>query len=204
MADMKRQSLRNRNKAAITTESLQVEQGEPAMPATEAAPAATEETKAPAPAPAPAKAPAKKQGHAPLEANEITRIGIYLTPEQFNGAKAAYLADWLNGGDSNTFARWIGEVISAHAQRTPQERLERSALRGRATERTGSSRSFNVPTEAAEKMREAVVADQRVGRWPSESAWCAEAMDLAIEAARERNGGSLPTPPARLPNRLTR
>lgn len=200
MAPPKRTSLADRNKSAIHREET---------PATQvAAPAPMAPAAAPKAAPVAPKAkatPAAKETAAPADtAGEVARVGIYLTPEQFTGAKAAYLADWLNGGEANTFTRWIGEVLSTHAQRTPQERAERSMLRGRSTERTGSSRSFNVPTSAVEQMRAAITADHAVGRWPSDSAWCAEAIDLATEAAKEKNGGTLPTPPVRLPNRLTR
>lgn len=193
MATPKRTSLADRNKEAIHRVET------PAPPAV---------------APTPVTAPAKAQEAAPVApkakakpaatAGEVSRLGIYLTPEQFTDAKAAYLADWINGGESNTFTRWIGEVLTTHAQRTPQERAECSMLRGRSTERTGSSRSFNVPTSAVQQMRAAITADHEVGRWPSDSAWCAEAIDRAIEAAKEKNSGTLPTPPARLPNRLTR
>jgi len=53
-------------------------------------------------------------------------------------------------------------------------------------------------------MRAAITADQQAGRWPSGSAWCGEAIGLAVEASRAENGGTLPTPPPRLPNRLVR
>lgn len=200
----KRQSLRDRNTEAITTEAMPPEQVETATPTAEAAPVSKVENDVPVKAPAKATPTAKKTAPPVSAASEVTRLGIYLTAEQFTGAKAAYLADWINGGEANTFTRWIGEVISTHAQRSPQERLERSMLRGRSTERTGSSRSFNVPSEAVKQMRAAIVADHSAGRWPSDSAWCGEAIDLAIEEAKEKNGGTLPTPPARLPNRLTR
>lgn len=201
MATPKRTSLADRNKEAIHREeapAVQVAAPAPVVPAAapNAAPVAPKEKAKPA---------AAKIAVAPTAtAGEVSRLGIYLTPEQFTDAKAAYLADWINGGEANTFTRWIGEVLSTHAQRTPQERAERSMLRGRSTERTGSSRSFNVPTTAVEQMRAAITADHAVGRWPSDSAWCAEAIDLATETAKEKNGGALPTPPARLPNRLTR
>jgi hypothetical protein len=200
MAQPKRRSLAERNKDAISREEA------PVQPVAVKEPEAPAEAPQPAPAAPPAKAtPAAQKTPAPTaSASEVTRIGIYLTPEQFTGAKAAYLADWINGGEANTFTRWIGEVLSAHAERTPQERLERSTLRDRSTERIGSSRSFNVPTAAVEQMRAAITADHGVGRWPSDSAWCAEAIDLATEAAKEKNGGTLPTPPVRLPNRLSR
>lgn len=206
----KRQSLRDRNTEAITTEAMPPEQVETATPTAEAAPVSTVETKDPAKNDVPVKAPAKatptaKKTAPPVSAaSEVTRLGIYLTAEQFTGAKAAYLADWINGGEANTFTRWIGDVLSTHAERSPQERVQRSKLRDRATERTGSSRSFNVPTAAVEQMRAAITADHGAGRWPSDSAWCGEAIDLATEDAKAKNGGSLPAPPARLPNRLTR
>lgn len=202
MAGKPRTSLRDRNKEAITTEAEAEQVATPPTATAQAAPVSPVETAAPEKIEAPAKA--TNQNKPPLEATEVTRLGIYLTPEQFTGAKAAYLADWINGGEANTFTRWIGEVIGTHAHRSPQKRLERSMLRGRSTERTGSSRSFNVPSEAVKQMRAAIVADQSVGRWPSDSAWCAEAIDLATEDAKIKNGGTLPTPPARLPNRLTR
>ena len=55
-----------------------------------------------------------------------------------------------------------------------------------------------------QRMRSAITADQQAGRWPSDSAWSAEAIALAVDEARKANGGTLPTPPARLPNRLVR
>uniref|UniRef100_UPI001C4DFB8F hypothetical protein n=1 Tax=Microbacterium sp. BF1 TaxID=2821146 RepID=UPI001C4DFB8F len=77
-------------------------------------------------------------------------------------------------------------------------------LRGRSEERTGSTRSFNIPTVTMKRMRAAITADQQAGRWPSDSAWAAEAIGIAVDAARVGNGGTLPTPPDRLPNRLVR
>lgn len=200
----KRQSLRDRNTEAITTEAMPPEQVETATPTAVAAPVSTLGNDVPVKEPAKATATAKKTAPSVSAASEVTRLGIYLTAEQFTGAKAAYLADWINGGEANTFTRWIGDVLSTHAERSPQERVQRSTLRDRATERTGSSRSFNVPTAAVEQMRAAITADHGAGRWPSDSAWCGEAIDLATEDAKTKNGGSLPTPPARLPNRLTR
>lgn len=200
MAVPKRTTLADRNKVAQSREEV------PDAPVAVTEPEAPVETSPPEPSAPKAKATptVKKTAPSAAEASETARLGIYLTPEQFTDAKAAYLADWTNGGEANTFTRWIGDVLSTHAERSPQERLKRSMLRDRATERTGSSRSFNVPTAAVEQMREAITADHGAGRWPSDSAWCAEAIDLATAAAKVKNGGTLPTPPARLPNRLTR
>lgn len=197
MATPKRRTLADRNRAAINRE-------ETVTPA--------EDQTAP-PVPEPVKTPAevtkstvktKKVGR-PARSVDVTRQGIYLTPEQFNSAKAAYLADWTNGGEANTFTLWIGEAIRRHAARTFTERLKFETKKpARAAARTGSSRSFNVPTAAIERMRTAISQEHEKSRWLSDSAWCGEAIDAAISEARERNGGSLPVPPARLPNRLVR
>ena len=189
-----RRSIRDRNTAAIAQEAEAV-----ATIATVEAPApvVTPEPRASTP-----KAPTKKP--APTAATGTDRLGIYLTPAEINDARAAYLADWSNGGDADSFARWIAAAIDTHAARTPKQRADRDRLRTRSEERTGSSRSFSIPIASMQRMRAAISADQKAGRWPSDSAWCAEAMALAVDAAREANGGVLPTPPARLPNRLVR
>lgn len=145
-----------------------------------------------------------KAAQASTTASATARLGMYLTPSQFDGAKAAYLADWQNGGQADTFARWVAGALDAHAARTPKQRAAEAEPRGRADTRTGSSRSFTIPADTVARMREAINADHAAGRWPSDSAWCGEAIDLATEAARAANGGSLPTPPPRLPNRLVR
>lgn len=137
-------------------------------------------------------------------AEDTARLGIYLTPVEFDDARASYLADWANGGDADTFARWIAGALDRHAARTAKQRAARDRLRGRSDARTGSTRSFSIPTSTMQRMRAAITADQQAGRWPSDSAWCAEAIALAVEDARKANGGTLPTPPARLPNRLVR
>ena len=136
-------------------------------------------------------------------ASDTARLGIYLTPQEFEDAKAAYLADWTNGGEADTFARWIAAAIETYAARTPKQRAT-AQPRGRADERTGSTRSFSIPTDTVARMRAAINADQQAGRWPSDSAWCSEAIASAVDAARTKNDGSLPTPPPRLPNRLVR
>lgn len=189
-----RRSIRDRNTAAIAQEAEAV--------ATIATVEAPEPVIAPTPRANTPKAPTKKP--APTAPTDTDRLGIYLTPTEFNDARGAYLADWSNGGDADSFARWIAAAIDTHAARTPKQRADRDRLRTRSEERTGSSRSFSIPTSSMKRMRAAISADQKAGRWPSDSAWCAEAMALAVDAAREANGGVLPSPPARLPNRLVR
>ncbi|SJN25293.1 hypothetical protein FM104_04820 [Microbacterium esteraromaticum] len=201
---MARRSLRDRNAAAIAHDFY-----EPVDAPAEQAPVA------PAAEPVePAAEPAAGQNAAPQAAREkkraqtppgdTDRLGIYLTPAEFNGARAGYLADWTNGGEADTFARWIAAALDAHAARTPKQRAAQGGLRVRSEERTGSTRSFNIPTVTMKRMRAAITADQQAGRWPSDSAWAAEAIGIAIDEARAGNGGTLPTPPERLPNRLVR
>ncbi|MFF5325107.1 hypothetical protein ACFY2Y_15440 [Janibacter hoylei] len=64
--------------------------------------------------------------------------------------------------------------------------------------------THGIPTDSAARMREAITADQAQGRWLSDSAWIGEAIARAVERTRTANGGTLPTPPPRLPNRLVR
>lgn len=210
---MTRRSLRDRNRAAIALDPENPDLEPSAEPRSSAEPPSVAETATepvdapPQPAKAtttapPAKRPAKAR-QAATAASSTARLGIYLTPEEFDDAKAAYLADWTSGGEADTFARWIAAAIDTYARRTPKQRAN-AKPRGRAEERTGSTRSFAIPTDTVARMRAAITADQQAGRWPSDSAWCSEAIASAVDAARTKNDGSLPTPPPRLPNRLVR
>lgn len=152
-----------------------------------------------------AVATARKASETKTTASTATeRLGIYLTADEFRDARGAYLADWTNGGTVDTFGRWVTAAIAAHAARTTKQREALARPVGRAATRTGESRSWPIATEAIQAMREAIAADQEAGRWPSDSAWCGDAITAATEAARKANGGTLPEPPARLPNRLKR
>ena len=135
---------------------------------------------------------------------ERVRIGIYLQPSEFDDAKAAYLADWNNGGSADTFATWVAAAIVRHAARTPlsRSRLARNKQRGEGE--PGIARTFAVPAEVITTMRAALSLDRREGHWQSESAWYVDAIAAAVDAARAATGGRLPTPPPRLPNRLRR
>ena len=204
---MTRRSLRDRNRAAIAldpdTPDLEptAEPRSSAQPTTPA-PAVKAPQKPRTASSADGKPPAPRKA-ATAAASDTARLGIYLTPQEFEDAKAAYLADWTNGGEADTFARWIAAAIETYAARTPKQRAT-AQPRGRADERTGSTRSFAIPTDTVARMRAAINADQQAGRWPSDSAWCSEAIAAAVDAARTKNDGSLPTPPPRLPNRLVR
>lgn len=186
MSKPPRKNLRDRNAAAIAgpdISSTSVEHVD--VPAEPSAPTAKTTPKAPA------------------LPSDMARIGIYFHPDQFDTAKAAYLADWQAGGDADTFGRWIAQALDEHAARTPAQRGQLTQPQERAATR-GNTRSFSIPANTVARMRESITADQQHGRWPSDSAWCGEAITAAVNQARRRAGGSLPTPPARLPNRLAR
>lgn len=193
-----RRSLRDRNRAAIALDPETPDVEPAAELRSSASPAVQQE------APAPTRSPAKRRPPADRTAGPTARLGIYLTPAEFEAAKAAYLGDWSNGGSADTFARWIAGAIDEHAARTPRQRAAGAEPRGRAEERTGSTRLFSIAVDTVARMRAAITADQKAGRWPSDSAWCGEAIGHAVSRAREQNGGTLPTPPPRLPNRLMR
>lgn len=184
MSKPPRKNLRDRNAAAI------------AGPTTSSTPA--EHVDVPA-----VQTTTKARTTAPAVSSETARIGIYFHPDQFDTAKAAYLADWQAGGDADTFGRWIAQALDEHAARTPAQRGQLTQPQERAATR-GNTRSFSIPASTVVRMRESITADQQHGRWPSDSAWCGEAITAAANQARQRAGGSLPTPPARLPNRLAR
>lgn len=131
------------------------------------------------------------------------RLGVYLSRPEFDEARSAYLADWLLGGPADTFQAWVAAAIDTHAARTPQRRLLLAANRAKPSG-PGTTRSWTIPRPTFENMRAAIVADQLIGRWSSDSAWCAEAIAIAVADIRRAAGGSLPPPPPRLPNRLVR
>lgn len=193
MSNPRRKNLRDRNAEAI------------AGPAAQRAPvtAAVEEPTRAQAAPVAEAAKATAAPAEPPARGTTSRIGIYFHPEQFDTAKAAYLADWQAGGVADTFARWIAGALDEHARRTPQQRTQLARPQERADTR-GNSRSFNLPVDTVARMRSSINADQTAGRWPSDSAWCGDAIAAAVNQAKQRAGGNLPTPPARLPNRLLR
>lgn len=206
MSTPKRPAPRRSSLAGASPVRPPAEQQAPATTPQEAPQPARPEPKQPKPTKKskPAEAAKPKAPATSTRAGETVRLGVYLTPAEFTAAKAAYLAAWQLGGEADTFARWVASALDAHARRTPQERAEGTEPKGRAETRTGSSRSFSIPADSAARMREAITADQGQGRWLSDSAWMGEAIATAVEQTRAANGGTLPTPPPRLPNRLAR
>lgn len=195
MSRSPRPRLGDRNTAAI------------AQDRTVAKPPAPKKTAGQVVTPEPETKPTTAAKGKPAKAAQISdtvRLGIYITPEDVDSAKSAYLADWQAGGHLDTFAKWMAYALDAHADRSVSERTRLARPSGRSETRTGSSRSFVIPTDTIARMREAIAQDQAADRWPSDSAWCSDAIAAAVEQSRTRAGGTLPTAPARLPNRLRR
>lgn len=194
MTAPRRVSLGERNRAAIAAPPA------PQMPDLDKAPGGAE-----AP-PAPVVKPARRPTPQPAKASETAtvRLGMYFHPEEFDRAKAAYLADWQHGGQADTFARWIAAAIDTHARRTPQQRAELAKAATRRDRGRAGTRSFNLPADCVARMRAAILEDQAINRWPTDSAWCGDAVAVAAEEAERKAGGVLPPAPPRLPNRLVR
>jgi hypothetical protein len=169
-----RRSLADRDHAAITHD-----------------PPATLPPTVPPPRPTAAARPTQTTNRA----SDTIRISVTMTPELYNNCKAAYLADWQHEHRHDTFAAWVTNALERHTQRTPRQRAVTDATP------SGQPRSFAVPSTVVEQISTAIRDDQQAGNWPTRSAWCSQALTAATNHTRDRDGG-LPTPPARLPQRL--
>lgn len=218
-----RRSLKDRNKAAITRPV----EAPPAEPVAEPTP----EEKSPAITAPMADAPAVGERSASQDlATRLTesstatieqggrtrrpqvlpvgtaRLGLYLRQATLEGAKSAYVADLDTLADPPTsFARWIAAALDAHAARTPADRARLAEAHPDPEEgKRGVNRAFILPVDTITRMEETTGIDRRAGRMQSVSQLAAEALRIAIEDARVRNGGSLPIAPKRLPNKPVR
>ncbi len=141
---------------------------------------------------------------APAVAGSVTRVGLYFQPATFEAAKSAYIIDLDTVPDAaDSFARWIGNAIAAHTRLAPAARADLAAGHPTAEPGGGFTRSFFLPTHTIDAMNQAIIDDRQAHRVVSRSQFSSEAVHAAIAAARARNGGVLPPPPARLPNKPT-
>jgi hypothetical protein len=218
-----RRSLKDRNKAAITRPveastvepvidpTAEVSQQTTATPVADA-PAAGERGAAQPAVPQTAEEPAAipERGGPARRPQALpagtARLGLYLRQATLEGAKSAYVADLDTLPDPPTsFARWIAAALDTHAGRTPADRAKLAAAHPDPEEgKRGVNRAFILPVDTIATMEETTGIDRRAGRMQSVSQLAAEALRIAIEEARVRNGGSLPRPPKRLPNKPTR
>lgn len=134
------------------------------------------------------------------------RLGLYLRQATLEGAKSAYVADLDTLTNPPTsFARWIATALDTHAGRTPADRAKLAEAHPDPEEgKRGVNRAFILPVDTIATMERTTGIDRRAGRMQSVSQLAAEALRIAIEEAKVRNGGSLPIAPKRLPNKPTR
>jgi len=153
----------------------------------------------------PASAPKRRVTPTPQTVT-TTRIGLYFQEQVFQDAKSAYLVDLDSQPDPATsFARWVGRVVDRHNRLTPERRSQvAKTLAEEPKGGSGFSRSFVIPASTVTEMDEAIKQDRKSERYVSASQYASEAVRAAIADARRRNGGTLPIPPTRLPNRPTR
>lgn len=169
-------------------------------------PAAPEPTPEPATRPAPRPRTAGSRRTPTIRTAATTRTGIYFRPETFDDAKSAYLVDLDARPEApDSIARWIAEAMELHANKTPEERKEIvNQLPEEPQGGAGFTRSFELPDHVLELRDGAITTDRRNGRVTTRSGFATEAIRHAIEQARQRAGGVLPEPPARLPNKPIR
>lgn len=198
----KRRSIRDRDTETIDTETTEVQAEAVAAQSVPATAPTTKDT-----APSEDQADTAREHRRQRSAlDDRINLGVYLTAETYDEMKAAYLADWSNRrGEADTLYQWVTNALSTHASLSSTSRVKRSTAGAkRATIRTGNTKAFKVATDVYQRMQDAIAADESAGHWSSESAWSVDAITHAISAARAANGGTLPNPPARLPNRLKR
>lgn len=170
----KRPTLRDRNRAAITTPS------------------------SPPPSHTAVEAAATQPGQG--RPRPVT-VSVTLTRSQYDDARAAFLADWEHsaGEGVETFTAWIEAALRRYATLTPEQRAAIACQQITDGGNPGP-RSFRLHPDTRHLIEAAVAADCAAGAWTTLSAWTAAALHAAVEAARHR--GPLPTPPNRLPPRL--
>ncbi|MGF0118745.1 hypothetical protein ACQFYA_20830 [Promicromonospora sp. Marseille-Q5078] len=133
------------------------------------------------------------------------RLGLYWQQSTFDAARAAYVAD-LNHrpGAPLGFAAWVEAALIDHVDRTPRERADLAAGLDPESARQGIPRPIWMDRATITALEDAVREERGAGRMLSQSALASEAIRLAIASARDRSGGTLPPPPARLPNKPIR
>lgn len=146
-------------------------------------------------------------GAGPIRESGTTRLGIYWHLDTFREAKSAYLADLdTQRAAPDSFARWIDRAITRHAALSVTRRATLAAkLADQDKSGRGGSRSFSVAATTVEAMEAAIVADRKEAkRITTRTEFVSQAVRIATTDARKRNGGALPPPPSRLPNKPPR
>lgn len=195
-----RRSLRDRDQDAITAAEAAQEPQNAQSEALPAEPAAHLEAQPPTPTRTPIESGLAR---AQVRTETTTKTGLYFQAQVFQDAKSAYLVDLDSQADPATsFARWVGDVLDRHNRLTSERRAQVATTLGEEAKdaaSAGFSRSFQIPASTVTDMEAAIKQDRKLERFLSASQYAMEAIRAAIADARRRNGGTLPTPPARLP-----
>lgn len=160
---------------------------------------------------APARTPVEP--HSATEKAPSERLGAYLTHDEYQAMRAAYMADIDNlatGPDS--LGEWVARAVEDHARKSPERRARAAKSPDVQVPSTGPDgdkqqmKSWPTGQRAWLTVQEAMRSDRAAGL-PSTtvSRWTAAAIRVAIAEARTRNGGTLPPPPeGRTPTRPRR
>ena len=135
----------------------------------------------------------------------LIRVGLYFQPETFNLARSAYMADLdtLGAAAEDSFARWIARSMMEFAGQSTSARQQIVAqLDPVVSHGAGFTRSVFLPKAVLDARDVAIATDRRSGghAW-SRSGFSTDAIRHSIQQAAARNGGELPPPPSRLPNK---
>ena len=131
------------------------------------------------------------------------------TRDAYDDARAAYVVAISHGHPAVSFAGWVADVVRAHAALTAPQRASVAAeapAPPRSPRGSAAGLSRTVVLDQADAELPALIAaasraDRAHGRAAGPSQFVAEAIRVAVAAARQAAGGTLPPPPARLPNR---
>ena len=129
------------------------------------------------------------------------RVGVWFGAGEWDRARAAFVADYANLGDAeDTFVGWLSRAVDDFTRLSPTAR--RKWVEILAGEERTVSRNFEVPEHVVETIQRGVGADRTAGYTAaSKSEYVARAAAAAVAGATERNGGTLPPAPERLPSR---
>ncbi|MDQ2850259.1 MAG: hypothetical protein M3Y49_05915 [Actinomycetota bacterium] len=133
------------------------------------------------------------------------RVATYWPHEELlELARSAYVSDRLRSpGSPTSFARWIGQALTIHAQLTPAGRETATLEPIPTTAGRAFARPFNIPEEAMRTMRAAQRADLENNHVRTRTEFTTRAIRAAITTARQRSGGQLPRVEGRLPGPAT-
>lgn len=143
-----------------------------------------------------------RPGGAPAGTSWLT---TYLPLELHSAMRDAYM--WQldhTTTPATSIARWIGQAVMAHCQRTPQERADMAEARPVAQvagTKGHAVRPYAVPVAALDALAEAEVTDRAQGISTVRNGTATTAIWVAVEETRRDAGGTLPHYIGRLPSK---